>query len=745
MIARMLRLSTSRAFILALAGLLLDVGFSELYAETFAPNASNEYITVLLPDTSELTARQFQNDCELLDPMYKPHAIARGMFEFRLLDRELCDSAISTFRKNGMLVNPVIDRGNDNRKRYTDRIVVEFRPDISEARKHELLTELGCEIDEYSRYFPAVCYVALVEPRGRSTLDVAQELLNSALCNWAVAEAATKLRLRDIETHDYRPLQWPFHNDGHDTSWVADSDIDALAAWDVTRGDREVRVAVLDASFSSGWANPINNTYFDHQDVEDEDLTVFLWDETDPLHRYTGQLKLCADPPDDRIRAYCSHGTSVLGVMAAAQNEIGIDGLAPSCSYTALKICDENLDVIDEYASGALMRAAFDWDIPIIVSGWDIYPSDTVDFRLTIHALDTIRNFAHAALFWPSGNEGIEISDTSALAANPNVFAVGATDHSDVRWDYSNYGEELRLVAPAGGGGVPSYCPQGGDEPALDLMTSVGLAPECNPPLSPCHADTSSNYLCGTDGTSMACPKAAGVAALVLSHRRDFFDSADVGMALLNVLEQSAEDKGDEGYDPYYGSGRINAARAIALVSRGDLNFDGLRDVVDLVGLINIVFRGQPCVRVHGSLANINCDDAVDIVDVVCLVNFVFRGYALGAPNSLALCPELKEGGLPVCCPRVELQTPPNDTFVVVTSPPQVTLTWSDEYWASNYVVEIDTDNKFVDPVVVDTAYDHTYLAQGLSTGVWYYWRVSATATDCAGGFGSSFRFRLVY
>jgi hypothetical protein len=65
---------------------------------------------------------------------------------------------------------------------------------------------------------------------------------------------------------------------------------------------------------------------------------------------------------------------------------------------------------------------------------------------------------------------------------------------------------------------------------------------------------------------------------------------------------------------------------------RGDMNDDGVFDVLDVVGAINVAFRGIPPPAIW-EVADINGDGiASDVVDVVTIVNHVFRGGPQPAP-----------------------------------------------------------------------------------------------------------------
>jgi len=60
----------------------------------------------------------------------------------------------------------------------------------------------------------------------------------------------------------------------------------------------------------------------------------------------------------------------------------------------------------------------------------------------------------------------------------------------------------------------------------------------------------------------------------------------------------------------------------------GDVNEDGVNDVLDVIGVIGVAFRGDPSPERSGS-ADVNADCAYDILDVVSIVNHVFRGGGL--------------------------------------------------------------------------------------------------------------------
>ena len=72
-------------------------------------------------------------------------------------------------------------------------------------------------------------------------------------------------------------------------------------------------------------------------------------------------------------------------------------------------------------------------------------------------------------------------------------------------------------------------------------------------------------YVC-IQGTSMASPHAAGVAALIVSQFGTLGSDGDVKMSPTRVeqyLQSTAIDQGLPGYDECFGHGRIDALRAV--------------------------------------------------------------------------------------------------------------------------------------------------------------------------------------
>lgn len=323
--------------------------------------------------------------------------------------------------------------------------------------------------------------------------------------------------------------QWSHFNNGTFSLSPStdDADIDTDLAWDITQGDPNLVVAILDSGLRlshpefSGriWVNSdesANDTDSDSNGYVDD--TYGGWDFANDDN----------DPTDDH-----GHGTNVAGIaLASGNNSIGYAGMNWNSQIMACKILDdENSGFYSWMAEGiyyAVDNGANVINMSVGGNSASTLLEDAVNYAYT----------NNVALVVSNGNQNSVIQYP---AKYPNAFAIGSTNPDDTRtapffWSDtsgSNFGPEIDFVAPG------------------NYMYGLSFA-------------SNTNYNSYWGGTSQAAPLVTGLISLMLS-----VDPNLTVDQIRTILEQSSEDQvGDSedtvGWDQYYGFGRINAFQALS-------------------------------------------------------------------------------------------------------------------------------------------------------------------------------------
>lgn len=239
-------------------------------------------------------------------------------------------------------------------------------------------------------------------------------------------------------------LEWLFQEQG--LPWGVQR-IRAPAVWSRTRGEG-VRVAVIDTGVDTGHPNLLPNL--------------------------RGGINLLdpGEPPEDDS----GHGTHVAGIIAAADNDAGVVGVAPACELYAIKAFDRIGTAATSDVLTALQWCA-DYGMQVINCSFG-QDEDSPAVARAISALDQLG----VVLVASAGNSG-PASPVDFPARLPEMLAVTGTDRNDLVMLHASRGPGIDLAAP--GQQVPSLGLRG---------TSRRMS-----------------------GTSMAAPHVTGAAALLLS------------------------------------------------------------------------------------------------------------------------------------------------------------------------------------------------------------------------------------
>lgn len=216
------------------------------------------------------------------------------------------------------------------------------------------------------------------------------------------------------------------------------------------------------------------------------------------------------------------HGTHVAGTIAAVNNNVGVVGVAPEATIYGVK-------VLDRKGGGWIsdIAAGIQWSIDKNVDVINMSLGTTADLSVLRDAVEKA-DIAGIVVVAAAGNDGDEGNEKLYPGAYESVICVSAVsaDNYDNPSTYSlayfsSWGTQVDVTAP--GVYVRSTVPDGGYR-----------------------------YY---QGTSMASPHVAGVAALVIESERESYRDA---------IEQTADNSLLVDYDTdYYGAGLVNAKNAV--------------------------------------------------------------------------------------------------------------------------------------------------------------------------------------
>lgn len=273
-------------------------------------------------------------------------------------------------------------------------------------------------------------------------------------------------------------------------------------------------------------------------DYAHEDLDGNIWDAPGGTCTVLGVSQPCLNHGWDFINSDNNpiddhgHGTHVAGTVAAEDNTVGVIGVAPNAEIMAIKVLNASgVGSTTGIASGVDFARVNGADVINMSIGASSY--DGVMETAVTNAWD-----AGVVVISAAGNEAIEeISYPAGFEDSISVGAIQETatqnnpdENMNTRLAYfSNYGT-VDVVAPGR---------------------------RVNSTLCTCNAFTGGYSGDSWNGTSMASPHVAGVAALILQAHPTFSPAQ-----VKQVLESTATDLGITGRDHLYGSGLVNAATA---------------------------------------------------------------------------------------------------------------------------------------------------------------------------------------
>jgi subtilisin family serine protease len=235
------------------------------------------------------------------------------------------------------------------------------------------------------------------------------------------------------------------------------------------------------------------------------------------------------------------HGTSVTGIIGARVNGKGIQGVASKADIIFLKY--QNLMTDSETIE--LFNKAEELGADVINCSWGTYNvSDAVKERIQTLSNDG-RDGKGISIVFATGNDYKSTlgNDESAI---PEVISVGASNKDNVRAAYSNYGDNLDVVAP------------GGFYLGITTLDSSGMDG---------NATLDEDYLLYNDsnyfiGTSASAPIVTGIIALMLEKNPNL-TREEIETILKNNADKIGAIPYTDGKNDEYGYGKVNLSKVL--------------------------------------------------------------------------------------------------------------------------------------------------------------------------------------
>lgn len=383
-------------------------------------------------------------------------------------------------------------------------ILVKFSPGMSEAKISALNSKHGTSVAYTSPY---AGFRKLNIPKTKPVEEMVEIYSKNPNVEYAVPNYIMHAAM--VPNDPYYAYQWNFHS-GHG--------INLTRAWDISTG-QGVIVAVLD----TGIAYENYGTYALAPDLAGTSFKAG-WDfvNNDPHAN------------DDH-----GHGTHVAGTIAqSTDNGIGVAGIAYECTLMPVKVLNKRGSGTLQYLIDGITYAA-DNDADVISMSLSFAPGVNPD------GLEDAINYAYGkgvTIVAAAGNDGL--GTVCYPAAYENCIAVGATRYDGTRAYYSNYGSAFDIMAPGG----DTLVDQNNDGYGDGILQNTFVISRNN-------KQTFNYYF--YQGTSMATPHVAGVAALLIANGVTGPDNVRA------AIQDSARDIYAEGWDAGSGYGIVDAYAAL--------------------------------------------------------------------------------------------------------------------------------------------------------------------------------------
>jgi serine protease len=406
----------------------------------------------------------------------------------------------------------------ERQERVLDRMIVRFRVPVDVGQLDAALQMVG--LDHVASGYLGAFEIVAVPP---DLLDAwiaffsAQDIVEYAEPDYLAYTCEMPGPAMPLIPNDpfFSPYQWNFFDRGMvSASAVSNYGVNAVSAWNTTAGAGVV-VAVLDTGIAY-------ENFGGFTQAPDLAGATFV----SPFNFVANTTHA----NDDN-----GHGTHVAGtIRQSTNNSLGVAGLAYQCALMPVKVLNSSGSGSHSQIANGINWAANNGADVINMSLGSSVGSSTLSAAVSYAAN------AGVVICAATGNTGRRGVNYPALYSQ--CIAVGATRFDGLRAQYSTYGTGIDVVAPGG----DTSRDQNGDGYGDGILQQTFATGSPN---------SFAYYF--FQGTSMATPHVAAIAALVIANQG--YTAAQVRSA----IETSCLDRGSSGYDTTYGWGIVDAASAL--------------------------------------------------------------------------------------------------------------------------------------------------------------------------------------
>lgn len=431
---------------------------------------------------------------------------------------------------------------------------------------------------------------------GQNSVALANQIAERGYTVYCNANHYIQMEVASIPNDPYYGKQFYLRNTGqvvnNGASGTSGADINIEPAWDLTKGDTNVKIAVVDEGVTNNHPDMPSSSQLRFQR---SNLSTGLFTEA---NTYDASNIRAFDPnlpswiqPDDPSPSHFFHnyhGNACAGIIAAQHNNQGIAGIAPKTILVPIKVpfpsttVGKYRSVPENIYSLAIRLGYMDYvDVSNNSYGGTGYPyesSPTIETAIK----DMVaygRGGRGTVVLFCAHNFGVQYPQGSlpALIDVPGLIVVGATDMNDQKPPYSNYGLNVDIAAPSGRQPIRTYG-FNYDVWTADIPGNAGANPWHQRPemlgyddltvgaTDPATGPNNDAFTAFFSGTSASTPMVAAVAGLMISENPCLYATE-----VETVLKRNADKVGGynyysspvAGFSQELGYGRLNAYKAI--------------------------------------------------------------------------------------------------------------------------------------------------------------------------------------